>query len=203
MTGLYSSKPNAKYRENISYHRIIMYEVALSAWPLWRHKLKFGLLLYVHIIAMYWIECIQYNLQKRYNIDQHSNNISASQWPLGLHPIVPARVPTPSRRSPRTPLALPLEVSDLRAPQIHLMMPEAVCRVTKHCLTSPLWPYPWSATIRNASGSSTSSSCSGGGGGSCCHCPRNLDPKTPWYLQIFSVNIWYIYIYRHRYRLSV
>ena len=41
-------------------------------------------------------------------------------------------VPTPSRRSPRTPLALPLEVSDLRAPQIHLMMPEAVCRVTKH-----------------------------------------------------------------------
>lgn len=68
MTGLYSSKPNAKYRESISYHRIIMYEVALSAWPLWRHKLKFGLLLYVHIIAMYWIECIQYNLQKRYNI---------------------------------------------------------------------------------------------------------------------------------------
>lgn len=145
-----------------------------------------------------------YSVQSTEEI-QHSNHISASQWPLGLHRIVPARVPTPSRRSPRTPLALPLEVSDLRAPQIHLMMPEAVCRVTKHCLTSPLWPYPWSATIRNASGSSTSSSCSGGGGGSCCHCPRNLDPKTPWYLQIFSVNIWYIYIGIgwHRYRLSV
>ena len=115
MIGLYSSKPNAKYRENISYHRIIMYGVALPAWPPWRHKLKFDLLPYVHIITMYRIECILYSiLNKKYDIATIfllvNDYLTSSNCPSTCP------IPNPQVTS-HTPQALPLEVGDLRAPK--------------------------------------------------------------------------------------